>query len=101
MNENEQNPDIVSMTQEGFESHTHDKLVPGLVKRLEEAAEQGTIKSIRQSHKIKRVPKEGSEDGQEHLVTHPILFIEIEIFTGEQEREKVNPKGGAVEVGER
>ena len=95
MNENEknENPDIVSMSQEGFECHVHDKLVPGLIKRLTKAAEEGKIKEIRQTQKIRRVPKEEREDGQEHLVTYPVLFIEIEIYTGEQEREKVNPGG--------
>lgn len=97
MDENERNeevnPDIVSMTQENFEEHLKTKILPGVLVQIKEAAEAGKIKSIKEEHRIRRVKKEDSEDGVEHLVTHPSKFIIIEIVTGEQEREKVNPEG--------
>ncbi len=93
MNENYKNPDIVSMTQENFEEHMRTEIVPGVIKQIQEAADAGKIKGVREEHKIRRVPKEETEDGMEHLVTYPTKLIVIEIITGEQEREKVNPKG--------
>jgi|26BtaG_2_1085354.scaffolds.fasta_scaffold43813_2 hypothetical protein len=98
MNENERNngevnPDIVSMTEGAFQEKMRNEILPSVIKQVQEAADAGKIKSIKQDHPIHRIPKEESEDGLEHLVTDPIKTITIEIVTGEQEREKVNPEG--------